>query len=360
MSAALALAALACACAWARVALGEGAPCPEGCDEFAWLDEAPDGGLYAAQREEWLLSLSSLNSWNPETAHYDRGFGAGIEVAFPFDASRRARLGVHNGVLVGAWGGDDYPPVSLAPGLRLRYSPFLYDEYDLYLLGKLDSAIGLDRDLHVALRPGLGGGVRIARTLSLEFAFEPPLALGDEFRDGNTRSRWLVGFWTSGAFDLCILGRQCRESEPRPRTVETTCALYGRARRTCQTFAARHDSHERLCLAVEAALDADLHPTRQNEDATTAFLVALDAELRSAELSDETRQELLSRVQELLETHASHRSELAQYRASAREAAAAGRELACEVRYAPWVVELARALGCYRAELGDCPDVCED
>ena len=305
-----------------------------------YLDEPPDVGLLPSHRAEWLAGTDAVSLFAPRVAP---ALGLGIEAVRAFDARQRHRVGVHLGGLLAADAETHKAALHVWPGLRYRFSFQMDDLFDWYLLGRLDFPIGSDPWRAGALSPGVGAGVRLARTAAIEAAFMLPVGLFSPIELDGTRARAWAAFGVAISVDLCRVAADCEPPEKPQEARDCTADLYQQAQGTC--LGATPLQHAALCEAVMRALDGAEHFPRQGEDSTRAFLRGLLSELGDAPEQASLRRE----VSQLSATHARWRSLLDAQRDAARTAAQQKRTLRYVTDYAPSAVELRRVLGCYPA-----------
>jgi hypothetical protein len=248
---------------------------------------------------------------------------------------------VHLAAVLAADPETQAPAVHLWPGLRYRFSFAMDDLFDGYLLARLDFPVGSDPFQAGAVAPGIGAGVRLARTASIEGSFMFPIGLLEPIELADTRSHVWGAFGVTISVDLCRLGVDCEPPAPVQQSRDCTGDLYARAHATC--VVATPSAHAKLCEAVMRALDGAAHPPRQEQDSTEAFLRAL-----LDELAPEPNQGgIRGRVASIDATHVRFRMLLDAQREAARTAARDERTLRYVTNYAPSAVELRRVLGCY-------------
>jgi hypothetical protein len=245
-------------------------------------------------------------------------------------------FGVRAGLTAGEWGADGRGPVGLSGGLRVAVDVArpMTSVLGLYLFGQAD-AIVLASSGDPVLRPALGLGLRAARTIGVEVAFEPLISLGAPF-EGNDH---VAGGFSFGlSFDFCAIGSWCQEPPQTQTDVDLTPAAYAAAQSLVPADVA---GKQALCAAVNDALDAERHPPADANDPTATFLAVL--------VQDVPDPVLKKKLQGLADLHASSRAELLASRAEARKVAqeaVPGRLLKDHCVYSPFPVELRTQFGC--------------
>lgn len=306
--------------------------------------------LAPPRRLELHASTSLQLDWNgradrPQDASLARAsFLGGLEVVLPF-WNQRFRPGVFFGVQGGHWGDDMRGPFSLVPGFRLRISPFMEDVLDVYGVLRADLPISISTDAGIALRGGIGAGVRVARLVSMELTFDPVFVpISRPFRDTSYTTVLPWAATASLMFDMCIIGGLgCAPSKRKPLVRNVSCVLYEQARTV----------GEGVCGAVPEALQAapDPRTASRMDDGTSAFLAAL-----AALVKDEPS---ASAVVALAARHGELAEQVVKFQR--REAAHASVGLVLRERwiYAPVPTELREYFGCTGARPATCVELAE-
>ncbi len=277
------------------------------------------------------LDWNGLVGVQGPTAH--AGIVIGGEIGVPFD-DQRVRPAFFSGVKVGGWADEVQGPFGFVEGARLRVSPFMWDVFDLYVVGRGD--IVVDPRAGTLVRPGLGLGMRVARLLSIEATWDVTVPIGSTFE--GTRHPDFIPYGVSfGAlFDTCF---QCNREAEAPVNRDLACRLY-RAAATVGTG----PRHGPICDAIGRAMIAcpNLESASYDEDGANAFLEQLAKEV--------SRDDAKSDVRRLVELHAKLLAQWGQYELEAAAAARNKQRLKERWSYAPVPSELRAYLGCDRSE----------
>lgn len=288
---------------------------------------------YSPRIIEFWGKAGELGDWAPPRTMRPAGY-AGLEVALPFDAEQRLRLGLGADVTLGHWGDDAHSILGLQTSLALRWSFAMDDIFDSYLLVRpADFQFAWDPWASV-YRPGIGVGIRVARAVQLEASADALVALGGPFGDGE---RAAPGLDVTLGFDLCLVLSCNRASPPKASQKSLTCNLYNEA---TQSVCAAVPDRAALCAAVFTAMDANrpLGPDGATiRDPIDAFLLATE------QLVAEPAK---SRFHDLRNTNGRLLGELDRAREKERIAAQGNAWLSDHCAYAPTAIELRDALGC--------------
>jgi hypothetical protein len=307
---------------------------PPACDRTVVPPPSSSGyPLFAPRAWEWWSGAGFVADWASGRA--TPGFAIGTEVVKPFDADQRFRLGLYVGASIGHWGDDQGLLLGAATSLRLRWSPWMTDFYDVFVVVKPAGFDFAFDDFRAAFRPGAGLGVRFIRAAALEATADDLVSLGDAFPNGNRSG---VGLTISLAYDACFQPLGCDRPTPKPPQAKPlTCDLYNQATALCRGAADR----AALCHAVYVAMDASRIPVRPL-DATDAFLAALSAQLSGSPSQPgvDALRALHERLfDEVFDPKAGTRN-------AERIAAQQGAWLRDHCSYEPTAIELRDALGC--------------
>lgn len=293
--------------------------------------------LAPPRRLELHVSTSLQLDWNgrtdrPQDAGVARASAlGGVEVVLPL-GNQRFRPGIFFGVQGGHWGDDVHGAFSLVPGFRLRVSPFMEDVFDVYGVLRADLPVSISTNAGVALRGGIGAGVRVARLVSMEITFDPVFVpISQPFRDTAYTTVLPWAATASLMFDLCIVGGLgCSPAKQMQVVRNVSCVLYEQARAVGPG----------VCGAVPEALQAapDPRTASRQEDGTSAFLAALGGLV--------THPETRAAVLALAHRHEALSDDMLRFRR--REAAHASVGLVLRERwtYAPLPNELREYFGC--------------
>jgi hypothetical protein len=272
------------------------------------------------------LDWNGVASQVGPTAH--AGVVLGGEVGVPF-VDQRVRPALFTGIKLGAWADETHGPFGFVEGARFRWSPLMWDVFDVYLVARGD--FDLDPGASAVFRPGAGLGVRVARMLAVEATWDVTVPLGSPF--AGTRYPSLVPFGISfGAlFDACF---GCNRSPPPQASRDLACQLYRAAANL------KPANHKAICDALPVAMTAYPDPLQasREQDGAGTFL----QELAKAVPGDDAKSEIRGLV-------ALHQSLLSDWSAYERQAAAAaerGRRLGERWTYAPVPGEIRAFFGC--------------
>lgn len=289
--------------------------------------------LFAPRAWEWWAGAGFVADWASGRA--TPALAIGTELVKPFDADQRFRVGLYAGASFGHWGDDDGALVGASTSLRLRWSPWMTDFYDVFLVAKPAGFDFAFDDFRAAFRPGVGLGVRFIRAAALEATADDVISLGDAFPNGNRSG---VGVTISLAYDVCFQPLGCDRPQPKPpQPKKLTCELYDQATALCRGAANR----AALCHAVYVSMDASRIPSRPL-DATDAFLAALWVQLAGSpsQAAVDALRALHKRLfDEVFDPAAGTRH-------AERLAAQRGAWLRDHCSYEPTAIELRDALGC--------------
>jgi hypothetical protein len=276
----------------------------------------------------------------------DRSHGTvnvGAAALLGLDADRYHRFGVGVAGEYGHFGDNAHGPATVEPSVSYR-GAFVQDPIVTFYVLAL---AGLQVP-HAALRPRGGLGVEVLKTFLAEVTGDALIALDGQFHESRAESvvpglSVALGFeWGGALVPTAVTGE-----------TDLTCTLYSHALRACRSVSAA--AHGILCEKVSASLNTEKHPIHEGEDSTAAFLGAMSEELQGAP-------DLEKAASELTSVHKELQDEWLHMKQTAREAARSGRALVARCTYAPYAVELRKALGCEDSKQFTCaaPAMCVD
>jgi hypothetical protein len=286
---------------------------------------------YGPRAFELWGKLGELGDWGSPGAMRPAGY-LGAEGAFPFD-EQRVRLSLGADLVLGHWGDDTHSLIGMQVSAAFRWSPFMDDVFDGYLVVRPADFLFAWDPASTAYRPGVGVGVRVARSVQLEATGDALVALDGRFAGGE---RAAPGLDVTLGFDFC-LPLSCNQPAPAgPGQISLACNLYDEAQLVCQKVPDR----SALCAAVFTAMDAN-RPLgadgKQAQDPIDAFLLA------TSELVAEPAK---SRITHLGQTNETLVERLEDAQRRERKAAQSGAKLVDHCSYAPTAIELRDAFGC--------------
>jgi hypothetical protein len=299
--------------------------------------------LYSPRAFEFWGKVGELGDWGSPGSMRPAGY-LGLEGALPFD-EQRIRLSLGADFILGHWGDDAHSFLGMQAAAAFRWSPLMDDVFDGYLIVRPADFLFAWNSATTAYRPGLGVGVRVARTVELEATGDALIALDHAFAGGE---RVAPGLDVTLGFDICFPLSCNQPTPPKLIQVSLACNLYNEAQRVCS----RVPDRAALCAAVFTAMDANrpLGPGEtQPADPIASFLLSAQGLLPDTAKSTmdsviNENQALISRVGEA-QTHE-------------RGYAQKGARPVDHCSYAPTAIELRDAFGCL-ADGGvtpTCPD----
>lgn len=305
-------------------------------------------GLYTpAHIAFWTRFVSRMDIW--EGPHVTVGLGLGA--LFDLNDERSVRLGFHTNFLGGTWADNaDRGHFIIEHGPELRFSPYMDEVVDVFLVLRGLGVLGLVDDVHWGLRPALGVGVRAGRYVSLGLNLEPVWTLGAPLvHEGEPVSEGIPapGVGLEIGVDLCAFSEICDKTTPKPIAHDETGELYAEARSL--SCALTNEELDRFCKnVVPEALDAGrYHPSDGGGgDGIGPFL---DGLIDQAEPSQQPQ------LQAIVERHDRLRRLDRADEAYGLFFARDGRKLAHPIIYEPVVLELRRQLGCDPDDPPMCP-----
>ncbi|HVW25684.1 MAG TPA: hypothetical protein VHC69_09955 [Polyangiaceae bacterium] len=284
--------------------------------------------LYEPRHDELTLEARYLGSWMPVVSSFD--FGLRYSYA-PFD--QRLHLGLEAGGTAGEWGSDRRGPIALTIGGRVAYdfARLMTGVVDLYVLAEADALV-LAKHGDPVLRPGVGLGLRVDRSIGVEATFNPLISLGDAFADGE---KFDGGFGIGVSYDFCTLGTFCDEKSRTSIEHDLTPQFYAAAADVKPAEIVRQAA---LCDAVARALDAARYHPHDKIDSMDAFLRGVAENLTDKPLQDAVNALRNEHIAWLNDWTKSHEAE--------RVAAADGHQLTEHCVYEPFPLELKSLFGC--------------
>jgi hypothetical protein len=271
------------------------------------------------------LDWNGLAGVDGPTAH--AGAVVGGEIGIPF-YEQRLRPALFSGVKLGAYADEKHEPFAFVEGARFRYSPFMWDVFDIYAVARTD--VDLDPGASTVLRPGLGVGVRVARLLAVEATWDVMVPIDSTFIGTRHPSFVPYGISFGVLFDSCF---KCNRAAPPQVNRDLACRLYTAA-------AAKKAAHGRICDAVRRAMTATPDPivASRDEDGTSTFLKALAAAV--------TGQDEKAEIGALVELHGNLLAQWARYEELSGNLAQNAQRLQERWTYAPVPAELRSYFGC--------------
>ncbi|MCC6554589.1 MAG: hypothetical protein IT372_16540 [Polyangiaceae bacterium] len=363
--------ALAAAAAFSLAGEGARAQAPAaGAAPDPQVEYLPDEGTLRPRRLEIVGSAGWSVDWSNGAAHVRAGPAVEVVPWIPRSV-QSLRFSVYHAALFGTWGDDQHDFATHEAGAKLRLSFWPTEPVDLYAILSGGFMISAGEELHTGVHTGLGGGIRVFRAITAELSFDHLIALDDAFEHDGRRSHVALGFGTSVGFDFCSLSSWCDYPALQQQRDDRTCCIYDDARSLCSS--AQEGARRTLCAAVDEALDARRYPLLPDEESFEGFLRAVALVLRHeppepasrgpAAPPSEAELALAVAVDKLRARDERFDAWREEGRRIARAAANLSEPRVVLVRrvYAPYPVELRRALGCGRepGALLECSDVCD-
>jgi hypothetical protein len=287
---------------------------------------AGDRFLEANVAASLQLDWNGLASQSGPTAH--AGLVVGADVGVPF-VDQRVRPAVFTGVKIGAWADETHGPFGFVEGARFRWSPLMWDVFDVYLVARGD--FDLDPGASAVFRPGAGVGVRVARMLAVEATWDVSVPLRSSFAGTRYPSFVPYGISFGALFDACF---GCNRAPVPQANRDLACQLYHAAARVNRA------NHKAICDALPVAMTATPDPLQasREQDGAGTFL----QELAKAVASEDAKNE----IRGLVTLHQKLLTDWTDYERKAASAAQRGLRLGERWTYAPVPGELRAFLGC--------------
>jgi hypothetical protein len=276
----------------------------------------------------------------------DRSHGTvnvGAQALLGIGAERYHRFGIGVAGEYGHFGDNAHGPAIFEPSVNYR-GAFVQDPIaTFYVLAMAGLQVP-----RAALRPRAGLGIEVLKTFLAEMTGDALVAMDGTFQESRSQTvvpglSVTLGYEWGGALVPTRV----------PGETDLTCTLYSHALRACRSIPVA--AHAAFCEKVSASLDTEKHPILESEDSTMAFLRAMGEELQGTPALESTATDLAS-VHKELEAERAHMQQ------EARRAAQSGRSLVRRCAYAPYAVELRKALGCDDSNQFTCaaPAMCVD